>query len=508
LLFTFRVLRVFRGSSSLNSNSKTSKLVASLLDWFPAHARDLPWRRTRDPYAIWVSEVMLQQTQVKTVIPYWERWMRELPTIEALAKASAGKIHKLWEGLGYYSRVRNLQKAAQQILASQSAVAADVSPLHLKAGRSQSRLTSAATVQRSKPRGVLATRSPSDGERIPHTESSRLEAMNRAGTFNIQHSTSNVEGRACEHSLDVGSSMLNVECSQGFMGRDGVKSFPTNFEAVLALPGIGRYTAGAICSIAFNQPTPILDGNVIRVLTRVYGIASDPREKQTNAQLWQLAEELVTHASRITHHAPRQNSRTRTRTKDEDDRNCSHLNQSLMELGALLCTPRSPNCPACPVQKLCIARKEHLHSQLPNLGKRAAATERRFLAFVVERNGRFIVHQRPAGAVNAHLWEFPNVEVGARVCDPQHAAAKELGFKVKAPKSLHTIKHSITRYRITLEAWRAELASPSAKIPGRWLTPKQLHQLAFTSAHKKILQAIAEAKTQRGCGLTHRSFVL
>ena len=119
-----------------------------LLDWFAANARDLPWRRTRDPYAIWVSEIMLQQTQVKTVIPYWERWMRELPTIESLAYASTDKIHKLWEGLGYYTRVRNLQKAAQQIISSQLSVAADVSPLQLKAGRNQSRLTSAATAGR------------------------------------------------------------------------------------------------------------------------------------------------------------------------------------------------------------------------------------------------------------------------------------------------------------------------------------------------------------------------
>jgi A/G-specific adenine glycosylase len=347
----------------------STQLVPALLTWFATNARDLPWRRTRDPYAIWVSEIMLQQTQVKTVIPYWERWLGELPTIEALAKAHPDKIHKLWEGLGYYTRVRNMQKAAQQIVT--------------------------------------------------------------------------------EHG-----------------GR-----FPETFDAVLALPGIGRYTAGAICSIAFNQPTPILDGNVIRVLTRVYGIATDPREKQTTARLWQLAEELVLHASRTTHHASP----------------CSHLNQSLMELGALICTPRSPQCEVCPVNKFCIARKENLQEQLPNLGKRAATTERRYLAFVVERDGKFLVRQRPKGVVNAHLWEFPNLEVGARVCDPQHAAAKELGFSTTAAKPLHTIKHSITRYRITLEAWHAEVATPSAKIPGRWLTPKQLHQLAFTSAHKKIL---------------------
>jgi A/G-specific adenine glycosylase len=454
--FTFRVLRVFRGSPFLNSKSKNSKLVALLLDWFAANARDLPWRRTRDPYAIWASEIMLQQTQVKTVIPYWERWLRELPSIESLAHASADKIHKLWEGLGYYTRVRNMQKAAQQIV--------------------------------------------SDGS------SRREEAENDS----------------------------NSKSSASLPRRLPRCEFPQTFDAVLALPGIGRYTAGAICSIAFNQPTPILDGNVIRVLTRIYGIKTDPREKQTNARLWQLAEELVTHASRITHHA---SANSRTRTKDEDERNCSHFNQSLMELGALVCTPRSPNCAACPVQKLCVALKENLQDQLPNLAKRETATERRFLAFVVERDGKFLVRQRPAGVVNAHLWEFPNVEApGApssrrRVTGPttkQHAgetlALPANGLCLTTTKPLCTIKHSITRYRITLEAWRAELVSgngapvsdparsksaggstpdrPSsvallrrverpALHDGEWRTLAQLHKLAFTSAHKKILARLS-----------------
>jgi A/G-specific adenine glycosylase len=404
----------------VNPVSKTQSLVSALLSWFATNARDLPWRRTHDPYAIWVSEIMLQQTQVKTVIPYWERWTRELPTIESLADASADKIHKLWEGLGYYTRVRNLQKAAQQIIA--------------------------------------------------------------------------------EHG----------------------GQFPQTFEAVLALPGIGRYTAGAICSIAFNQPTPILDGNVIRVLTRIHGIKTDPREKQTNARLWQLAGELVGHAS-TGKFQPTVIPSFVSFATSRDTPNCSFLNQSLMELGALICTPGSPNCVACPAQKFCVARKENLQDQLPNLAKREAATERRFIAFVVERDGKFLVRQRPEGVVNAHLWEFPNVEVEAnagrarhsvRAAHPQtedgaqraDAPYQLTDFRVTAPKSLRTIKHSITRYRITLEAWRAELASSngapvsdpalsrSTNPPGRrpalqgeWRTITQLHQLAFTSAHKKIL---------------------
>jgi A/G-specific adenine glycosylase len=389
-------------------------IVPALLSWFAINARALPWRRTCDPYAIWVSEIMLQQTQVKTVIPYWERWMRQLPTVQSVAKAKPAKLHKLWEGLGYYTRVRNLQKAAKEIV--------------------------------------------------------------------TQH--------------------------------DG--KFPEDFDAVLALPGIGRYTAGAVCSIAFNQPSPILDGNVTRVLTRLFGIPSDPREKQTNAQLWQLAEELVATAFARETSEPNGRRATilpllgeRADVQYTNQNGCSHLNQSLMELGALICTPRSPQCEACPVQKLCVAFHENRVEELPNIGKRTASTARRFLAFVVERNGKFLVRQRPVGVVNAHLWEFPNTELGARHSGPQRAqsAARSLGFKPTASRPFCTIKHSITRYRITLEAFCARIGGTSYTSPkitrpqnstrrgtppseadiGRWLRLAQLARLPFTAAHKKVL---------------------
>lgn len=189
-----------------------------------------------------------------------------------------------------------------------------------------------------------------------------------------------------------------------------------------------------------------------------------------------------------------------------------------MELGALICTPRSPNCATCPVQKLCVAKKEKRQDQLPNLGKREAATERHFLAFVVERDGKFLVRQRPAEVVNAHLWEFPNVEVSAtpdrarhsvRAAAPQipngtqrtDAPYQQSDFRIISEKPLRVVKHSITRYRITLEAWRADLAqnTPGRRpvLQGEWRTLAQLHPLAFTSAHKKILQAVTEAKTQK-----------
>jgi A/G-specific adenine glycosylase len=412
-------------------NRQLNRLVPLLLDWFAANARDLPWRRAHDPYAIWVSEIMLQQTQVKTVMPYWERWMRELPTIEAVAKASPAKIHKLWEGLGYYTRVRNLQKAARVIVK-----------------------------------------------------------------------------------------------------KHGGK-FPKQFEYVIALPGIGRYTAGAICSIAFNQPTPILDGNVIRVLTRIFGIAENPKEKQANARLWHLAEKLVTRAAHLNSsrssrrkeaHSKIRNSQSHLTSAATVKGSCSALNQSLMELGALVCAPRNPQCRICPVKKLCVAFRDNRMEELPNLGKREKTNARRFVAFVVERNGIFLVRQRPAGVVNAHLWEFPNVEVSPQI-PPLGALASRrrvadiflMGLAGGTPAlpggsflrsikltPLCVVKHSITRYRITLEAFRVSFGGTGSTSPhsektksgtrgtrpseylGVWKSPAQMRRLAFTAAHKKL----------------------
>jgi A/G-specific adenine glycosylase len=378
-------------------SQKIKRLIPLLLDWFAANARDLPWRRTRDPYAIWVSEIMLQQTQVKTVIPFWNRWLRELPTIEAAAKAPSEKIHKLWEGLGYYTRVRNLQKAAQQIVAQQTS-------RRRRGDESQTEKKS----------------------ETPHVVSYK---------------------------------------------------FPENFDEVLALPGIGRYTAGAICSIAFNQPTPILDGNVIRVLTRIFGIAENPKEKQTNTRLWQLAEELVKHSSLATRRSPL---------------SCSNLNQSLMELGALVCTPRNPQCLICPVKKLCVAFKEERVDKLPNLLKREAATARRFFAFVIEHDGKFLVRQRPAGIVNAHLWEFPNFETNGEKKDAKEIFDSAFNFKAAKFQPLCTIKHSITRYRMTLEAFHVRLKNSPKKIAGVWLSPGEFDSLAFSSAHKKLASFAAK----------------
>ncbi len=329
---------------------------------------------------------MLQQTQVKTVIPYWNRWMTALPTVNSLAVAPPETVLKLWEGLGYYTRARNLHKAAQQIVA--------------------------------------------------------------------QHRS----------------------------------RFPQTFDDTLALPGIGRYTAGAICSIAYDQPTPILDGNVIRVLTRLFCIRANPKERATNEHLWTLARILVETA----HTLP-------LRHADNTPR-CSHLNQSLMELGALICTPQNPRCAECPVRGHCAAHREDLTAELPHLGPRTKAAARRFIAFAIERNGKFLARQRPAGAVNAHLWEFPNTQANSRTTCATPASAsqlarEQLGLSLTNVAPLVTVRHSITRYRITVEAHRACWSGKSSppKNSGCWLSLEDLHALAFTSAHRKILARLQPA---------------
>ncbi len=326
---------------------------------------------------------MLQQTQVKTVIPYWERWMRELPDVAALAAAPEQRLLKLWEGLGYYTRVRNLQKAAQHIVAT-------------------------------------------------HTG-----------------------------------------------------QFPRDFDAVLALPGVGRYTAGAVCSIAFNTDSPILDGNVIRVLTRLFGIAGNPRDKATNERLWQLATQLVETAGNF------QLSTFNPCLLLSGP--CSALNQSLMELGATVCTPQNPTCLLCPVRAHCVAHREGRVDELPNLGPRATTTSREFHAFVVQNDGKFLVTQRPAGVVNAGLWEFPNLEVTEQRRTPA-ASLKQLLEVTARCEPLCEFKHSITRYRIAQRAFRVQLRHlpATADARARWLPLPDLHALPFTSAHRRLLSRVTD----------------
>ena len=333
------------------------QLSAKITQWFAKNARDLPWRRTQDPYAIWISEIMLQQTQVKTVIPYWERWMQHFPTISSLAIADEQHVLKLWEGLGYYTRARNLQKAARII---------------------------------------------------------------------------------CEkHS-----------------GR-----FPRAFDDILALPGIGRYTAGAIASIAYGDPAPILDGNVIRVLSRQFAIEGDPMARANQAHLWELSTELVTASD-----SP------------------SALNQGLMELGATLCTPREPQCGVCPIRRSCQAIRLKRVAAFPQPSERKKPRQRRFIAFIF-RHGEFVlVRQRTSGVVNGKLWEFPNFE--------KLRGDSTRPFLHLKPRPFATIKHTITNNRITLQASHAivngESEALAQELSAEWRSLTEIERLPFASAHGKL----------------------
>jgi A/G-specific adenine glycosylase len=368
-------------ASSVPRRKTAPRLVPPLLTWFAAHARDLPWRRTLDPYAIWISEIMLQQTQVKTVIPYWERWLRALPDARALAAAPEDRVLKLWEGLGYYTRARNLQRAARVVVAEHAGL------------------------------------------------------------------------------------------------------FPRDFAAILALPGIGRYTAGAIASIAFNRPAPILDGNVIRVLMRLFALPGDPKEKQLNARLWKLAEELVLAAASL---------RTSHLSPLTPAGNCSALNQALMELGATVCTPRAPTCLVCPLATHCSAHRAGRAEDFPQAKARATTTERRYVVAVLERAGKFLVRQRPAKVVNAGLWEFPNEELTDPATEACSAVANWLGLPAKTFTAMRPVKHSITRYRITLDVFRADLRKQRLPVEtgAIWADANTLEHLALTSAHRRIARQL------------------
>jgi A/G-specific adenine glycosylase len=262
---------------------------------------------------------------------------------------------------------------------------------------------------------------------------------------------------------------------------------------VLALPGVGRYTGGAICSIAYNQPEPLVDGNVARVLTRLLGIEQSPKDKPVADRLWSVADELVKHA--VTLQKPRQ-------------RNASAFNQAMMELGALVCTPRKPLCGDCPLKGRCTARKENKVETIPALAKRAAATKRRFIGFIIAWRGEVFVQRRPSGEVNAGFWEFPNWQADDPAMQPADLAKASLAFGQVALEPLCTINHSITRYRNRLEMF---VIAPSRKprlanLKGQWLPEAKLAELPLTAAHRKAATRFLNTANGRegvirtGCG--------
>lgn len=373
---------------------ETSAVVKNLLRWYRRNARDLPWRRGVDAYGAWIAEVMLQQTRASTVIPYWKRWLASLPTVDDLAKADSDQVLKLWEGLGYYARARNLRKAAQAI-------------------------------------------------------------------------QENHEGR-----------------------------FPEQFGDILALPGIGPYTAGAIASIAFGQARPALDGNVIRVLCRVDGVADCVERSEVKRRLWNRAEVLVLRASRTGKPSPSQTQRPPNQTPNP----CGDFNQALMELGATVCLPRRPLCDLCPLRRICRARKNGLAESLPNLGKRRKSVRRNHVAVVLHKRGRFLVRRRAAKEINGGLWEFPSNEADAG--DPGGFQWLEKVWR-QSPDSLRIlgeIKHSITVHRITLKVYAAEVRRGFCNLGEsyRWILPDELERLAFTGSHGKIVQWIAASRCNCG----------
>jgi A/G-specific adenine glycosylase len=339
-----------------------------LLVWYESQRRDLPWRRTRDPYAIWVSEVMLQQTQVKTVLGYYERWMQRFPTVTALAGAAEADVLHAWQGLGYYSRARRLLEGARAVS----------------------------------------------------------------------------ERHAGELPRDVG--------------------------ALLELPGIGPYSAGAIASIAFGLPEPIVDGNVVRVLCRLFALRGDPAKAPLKPQLWQLARALV----------PAERA--------------GELNQSLMELGATVCTPTSPRCPQCPVREQCSGLEQGVELDLPELAKRKSPTAVRTAAAYVREGERVLLRQMPARAPRwAGLWVLPFVELGADETPLAGAerALRELGSQGSARALLREARHTITRFRITLQVVSCELAAGSVQASAvGFFTAAQAEKLALPSVHSRLLRAL------------------
>ncbi|MFG0264203.1 MAG: A/G-specific adenine glycosylase [Rhodopirellula sp. JB055] len=349
-----------------------------LLTWFSENARDLPWRRDHSPYRVWISEIMCQQTQVATVLPYFERFLSTYPTIRDLAGADENQLMRMWEGLGYYRRARSLHAAAKKM--------------------------------------------------------------------------------ATEH--------------------DG--EFPDSFEDVLALPGIGRYTAGAILSISRNEAFPILEGNTQRVFSRWIGLTTPPTEKPAQARLWELSDKML----------PRRKAADRANGP-------AGFNQAAMELGALICSPRSPKCTECPVATMCHANQMGLQDEIPGKISKVQYESRTEMAVVISHDGRYLVRTIPEGVRFAGMIDFPRAgppEAGD-VVEMESWLAAQIGSDVTIGMRIKTIKHAVTRYRMTLHIHLADLAiaSASKQQPGplpdswQWATVDELADMPMSVTGRKIV---------------------
>ncbi|MBN1119686.1 MAG: A/G-specific adenine glycosylase [Anaerolineae bacterium] len=355
-----------------------SPLHTALIAWFKTHREDLPWRHTGDPYAVWVSEIMLQQTQVATVIPYFEQFMAQFPTVEALAAAPLDKVLKQWEGLGYYSRARNLHRAARMVV-------------------------------------------------------------------------------------------------EQFGGK-----LPANVVELEKLPGIGLYTAGAIGSLAFGLDVPVVDGNIIRVLTRLYNIEDDITQSATRRELWNLAGEIVPTGQ------------------------AASWNEGLMELGRRICMPRSPDCENCPLIDHCEAHQRNVQHERPVRSARKAVPHVDVTAAVIRENdGKVLIAQRREDDMLGGLWEFPGGkrEKGESLegC-LRREIREELGIEIVVGQQLTTIKHAYTHFKITLHVFECRRTNGEPQAiecaDWAWATLDELDRYAFPVTDQKIIATLRDGSGQ------------
>jgi len=347
-----------------------------LLDWFVKNKRDLPWRKTYEPYHVWISEIMLQQTQMDRGVEYFKRWMLLFPDIESLASASEQSILKAWEGLGYYSRARNIIK----------------------------------------------------------------------------------------------STTLLIEKHNGQM--------PQDYDQLLALPGVGPYAAGAIMSIAFDRPCPVIDANVERLFARIGDIDKPMKDKAVYKSLQNMLGAIV--------------KREGLSPRD--------FNQGLMEFGALVCTPKNPECASCPIQEYCRAWKAGTALNRPVKKKKQQTIEIIMSCAIIENEGKFFIQQRQDDDVWGGLWEFP----GGRLKNGESAAEaakrelyEETEMKAVDLVSFETVTHYYTRYRVTLHSFFCATSDDSkpklhAAQQYRWVSLEGLSSYAFPSGHRQLISKLKE----------------
>lgn len=350
---------------------KVEQFQHDLIHWFKEEQRDLPWRKDSDPYKVWVSEIMLQQTRVDTVIPYYERFLEKFPTIQAFAAANEEEILKIWEGLGYYSRVRNLHSAVKEV----------------------------------------------------------------------------------------------VEQYGGMV--------PTTPDQIAKLKGVGPYTAGAILSIAYGLPEPAVDGNVMRVLSRILLIREDIAKASTRKIFEAAVRELIDH------------------------KQPSYFNQALMELGALICTPTSPSCLLCPVREHCSAFNEGIQEQLPIKTRKKNSKHVDLLVAVLKTaDQRYLIRKRPSKGLLANLWEFPSVDINKFT----HMRPELLGFLEKELNGdivLETgtftkVDHVFSHLTWALYVFSGELIEGEIPKNYRLVTVEELEEFAFPVSHQTIWKTYKE----------------